>query len=179
MKENAFISTREFLQRVIDVCLDFLNESNDRSSKVLKFLQPDELMKKFDFGLGENPHNLESIVQDCAAALYYQVRTGKLTPHNPDVVLTSGSPNQGRHISIIARIWIWYQFIITAHWAHKLPNGINNQWSVSRNSEGTRTSESLQTAVDFWGPKSNIPNVTHRLLLCPPLTLWQSPLVIN
>lgn len=41
-------------------------------------MQPEELKKKFDFEIGQNPRNLESIIEDCGLALYYQVRTGKL-----------------------------------------------------------------------------------------------------
>ena len=79
VKENSFISTRDFLLRVIQVCLDFINESNDRSTKVVRFIQPEELLKKFDFEIGQNPRNLEQTIQDCAAALYHQVRTGECT----------------------------------------------------------------------------------------------------
>ena len=77
VKENSFVSTRDFLLRVIQVCLDFINESNDRSTNVLRFIQPDELKKRFDFEIGPHPRNLELIIQDCASALYHQVRTGK------------------------------------------------------------------------------------------------------
>ncbi|KAH9398284.1 glutamate decarboxylase gad1 [Tyrophagus putrescentiae] len=79
IKENSFIPTREFLQRVIQVCLDFICESNDRSTSVLRFKQPEELKKHFDFEIGKNPRNLESIIEDCALALYHQVRTAH--PH--------------------------------------------------------------------------------------------------
>ena len=77
MKENSSLSTREFLQRVIDICLEFIDESNDRSQPILRYYDPEEMKMKFNFDIGEEPLNLEQIVRDCAQALYYQVRTGK------------------------------------------------------------------------------------------------------
>lgn len=77
IKENSSLSTREFLQRVIDICLEFIDESNDRSRPILRYNDPDEMKTKFNFNIGKEPINLEQIVHDCAQALYYQVRTGK------------------------------------------------------------------------------------------------------
>ncbi|KAH9420767.1 glutamate decarboxylase gad1 [Dermatophagoides pteronyssinus] len=79
MKENSSLSTREFLQRVIDICLEFIDESNDRSQPILRYYDPEEMKMKFNFDIGEEPLNLEQIVRDCAQALYYQVRTAH--PH--------------------------------------------------------------------------------------------------
>lgn len=62
---------------MIDVCLEFIDESNDRSKPILRFNDPKEMKNKFNFDIGAEPRNLELIVQDCAQALYYQVRTGK------------------------------------------------------------------------------------------------------
>lgn len=44
---------------------------------MLQFIQPEEMKKQFDFEIGPNSRNLELIIQDCASALYHQVRTGK------------------------------------------------------------------------------------------------------
>lgn len=77
IKENSSLSTREFLQRVIDICLEFIDESNDRSRPILRYNDPDEMKTMFNFNIGKEPINLEQIVHDCAQALYYQVRTGK------------------------------------------------------------------------------------------------------
>lgn len=63
--------------RVVRCCLEFIDKSNDRNEKVLHFQQPEELLKKFDFEIGETPRNLESIIEDCARALANQVKTGK------------------------------------------------------------------------------------------------------
>ncbi|XP_046915209.1 glutamate decarboxylase isoform X2 [Dermatophagoides farinae] len=79
IKENSSLSTREFLQRVIDICLEFIDESNDRSRPILRYNDPDEMKTKFNFNIGKEPINLEQIVHDCAQALYYQVRTAH--PH--------------------------------------------------------------------------------------------------
>ncbi|OTF81881.1 hypothetical protein BLA29_004099 [Euroglyphus maynei] len=75
VKENSSLSTREFLQRVIDICLEFIDESNDRSQPILRYNDPEEMKTKFNFNIGKEPINLEQIVNDCAQALYYQVKT--------------------------------------------------------------------------------------------------------
>lgn len=77
IKEDSNIATKAFLQKVIDVCMQFIVESNDRSEPIVRFNDPEELKHKFDFEIGCEPRNLELIVNDCASALYYQVRTGK------------------------------------------------------------------------------------------------------
>lgn len=45
-------------------------------------MQPQELKKVFDFEIGPKPRNLELLIQDCASALYHQVRTGKWKKKN-------------------------------------------------------------------------------------------------
>ncbi|UXI17985.1 hypothetical protein NH340_JMT03928 [Sarcoptes scabiei] len=79
IKEDSNIATKAFLQKVIDVCMQFIVESNDRSEPIVRFNDPEELKHKFDFEIGCEPRNLELIVNDCASALYYQVRTAH--PH--------------------------------------------------------------------------------------------------
>ncbi len=77
MQENGYLPTREFLLKVIEICLEFIKESNDRSTKVLDFHQPNKLKELFDFEIPEGPLNIEQIINDCKEALRYQVKTGK------------------------------------------------------------------------------------------------------
>jgi hypothetical protein len=58
--------------------LDFIVQSNDRSTKILDFQQPHELVDKFDFHIPEDPQNLQSIIDDCQRTLVNQVKTGKI-----------------------------------------------------------------------------------------------------
>lgn len=82
INENGFEQTKEFLVKVIDICLDFIRQSNDRSSKVLDFHQPDQMKQLFDFSIPEKPLDIETVVNDCRQALKYQVKTGKSRSHS-------------------------------------------------------------------------------------------------
>ena len=44
---------------------------------VLRFQQPEDLLRSFDFKISAEPRDLESLIRDCASALYHQVRTGE------------------------------------------------------------------------------------------------------
>lgn len=77
IKEGSGEQTKEFLQKVIKLLLDFIVESNDRSNTVLDFQQPEDLFKKFSMDIPEEPMNLGAILTDCKKALDNQVRTGK------------------------------------------------------------------------------------------------------
>lgn len=77
IKEGSNEETKEFLRRLVELLLDFIVQSNDRSNKVLEFQQPHELVNKFDFVIPEDPQNLQTIIDDCQRTLVNQVRTGK------------------------------------------------------------------------------------------------------
>jgi glutamate decarboxylase len=79
VQENGYLPTREFLLKVIEMCLEFIKESNDRSTKVLDFHQPNKLKELFDFEIPDGPLNIEQIINDCKEALRYQVKTAH--PH--------------------------------------------------------------------------------------------------
>ncbi|XP_074593282.1 glutamate decarboxylase [Brevipalpus obovatus] len=79
IKEGSFETTKEFLLKVVEILLKFIEESNDRKKKVVEFHQPDEMQKIFDFSIPEKPHDLASILNDCRETLRYQVKTAH--PH--------------------------------------------------------------------------------------------------
>jgi hypothetical protein len=76
--ELASVETREFLQKVIDILLDYVNACNDRNEKVLDFHHPEEMKKLIDLQIAEQPVPLQQLIEDCALTLKYQVKTGEL-----------------------------------------------------------------------------------------------------
>lgn len=72
-------TTSDFLYAVVEILLDFVNQSNDRESHVLDFHHPQQITKAMDFSLPDKPMPLEQLVVDCRTALKYQVKTGH--PH--------------------------------------------------------------------------------------------------
>ena len=76
--ENATAETREFLQKVIDILLDYVNACNDRNEKVLDFHHPEDMKKLIDLQIAEQPVPLQQLIEDCAITLKYQVKTGEL-----------------------------------------------------------------------------------------------------
>ncbi|RWS23639.1 glutamate decarboxylase-like protein [Leptotrombidium deliense] len=75
LKDSGYQVTREFLLSVVEILIDFIKKSNDRSTKVVDFHQPDQLMQVFDFSIPEDPQNLDQLLVDCKDALKYQVKT--------------------------------------------------------------------------------------------------------
>lgn len=69
--------TREFLQKVVDILLDFVKDTNDRNVKVLEFHHPEEMQKLLDLRIPEQGLPLQQLINDCATTLKYQVKTGK------------------------------------------------------------------------------------------------------
>lgn len=74
---SAGPETREFLQQVVDVLLDFVKATNDRNEKVLEFHHPEDMKRLLDLDVPENGLPLQQLVQDCATTLKYQVKTGE------------------------------------------------------------------------------------------------------
>ena len=71
-------NTSEFLFAVLELLLDFIRKSRDRSSKVLDFHHPHTLLDMMSHCLDipEQPQNLGQILSDCKETLKYCVRTG-------------------------------------------------------------------------------------------------------
>ena len=62
-------TTSKFLYAVVEILLDFINQSNDRDSVVLDFHHPSQITKAMDFSLPDHPLPLDQLVADCRAAL--------------------------------------------------------------------------------------------------------------
>ncbi|VVD05402.1 unnamed protein product [Leptidea sinapis] len=71
-REDSNPQTREFLARVVDVLLDFIQQ-------ILEFKMPEEMQKMLDLNLPEDPLPLKQLLEDCKTTLKHQVKTGH--PH--------------------------------------------------------------------------------------------------
>lgn len=70
----------QFLLEVVDILTNYVKKTFDRSTKVLDFHHPHQLlegMEGFNLELSDQPESLEQILVDCRDTLKYGVRTGK------------------------------------------------------------------------------------------------------
>ena len=63
--------TSKFLYAVVEILLDFINQTNDRDSNVLDFHHPSQITKAMDFSLPDTGLSLDQLVLDCRASLRY------------------------------------------------------------------------------------------------------------
>ena len=70
-------NTREFLHRVIDILLDYISKSNDRTTKILDFHHPEQMKQSIDLDIPDQPLNLDQLLVDCKDTMKYGVKTGK------------------------------------------------------------------------------------------------------
>lgn len=78
--KNGEEQTVQFLLEVVDILLNYVRKTFDRSTKVLDFHHPHQLlegMEGFNLELSDHPESLEQILVDCRDTLKYGVRTGK------------------------------------------------------------------------------------------------------
>ncbi|KAB0398692.1 hypothetical protein E2I00_002718 [Balaenoptera physalus] len=68
--------TLAFLQDVMDILLQYVVKSFDRSTKVIDFHYPNELLQEYNWGLADQPQNLEEILMHCQTTLKYAIKTG-------------------------------------------------------------------------------------------------------
>merc|ERR1719361_2160760 len=61
--------TSKFLYAVVEILLDFINQTNDRDASVLDFHHPSQITKAMDFSLPDTVLSLDQLVLDCRAAL--------------------------------------------------------------------------------------------------------------
>lgn len=99
--DTAQAETREFLQKVTDILLDYVNATNNRDEKILEFHHPEDMKKLLDLDINENGAPLQQLIIDCATTLKYQVKTGefdielqKKFHHQREIVIFSPSMTQ-------------------------------------------------------------------------------------
>uniref|UniRef100_A0A8B9LWA4 Glutamate decarboxylase 1 n=1 Tax=Astyanax mexicanus TaxID=7994 RepID=A0A8B9LWA4_ASTMX len=77
--KNGEEPTIQFLLEVVDILTNYVRKTFDRSTKVLDFHHPHQLlegMEGFNLELSDQPESLEQILVDCRDTLKYGVRTG-------------------------------------------------------------------------------------------------------
>lgn len=67
--------TEDFVNRVVKKLVGFLEESNDRNSKIINFLPPAELKKKIDFSLPDKSDTLDGLLSHVDNVLKYSMKT--------------------------------------------------------------------------------------------------------
>lgn len=65
--------------KVVEILLEYVDQENDRDSKILDFKMPEELEQILDLELPEKGLTLGQLFKDCRTALRWQVKTGH--PH--------------------------------------------------------------------------------------------------
>jgi len=73
---EADCNTREFLKRVVDILLDYITKTNDRSTKILDFHHPEQMKQSIDLDIPDQPLNLDQLLVDCKDTMKYGVKTG-------------------------------------------------------------------------------------------------------
>ena len=71
----------QFLLELVGILTNYVRKTFDRSTKVLDFHHPHQLlegMEGFNLELSDQPESLEQILVDCRDTLKYGVRTGRL-----------------------------------------------------------------------------------------------------
>jgi glutamate decarboxylase len=72
--------TLAFLQDVMNILLQYVVKSFDRSTKVIDFHYPNELLQEYNWELADQPQNLEEILTHCQTTLKYAIKTGTVQP---------------------------------------------------------------------------------------------------
>jgi glutamate decarboxylase len=54
--------TRMFLQKIVEILLDYIREENDRSSKILEFHHPAEMLQILDLSIPDKPMTLSELL---------------------------------------------------------------------------------------------------------------------
>ncbi|XP_032821372.2 glutamate decarboxylase 1 [Petromyzon marinus] len=77
--KNGEEATVQFLLELMDILLSYIRKTFDRSTKILDFHHPHQLLEGiegFNLELSDSPESLEQILVDCRDTLKYGVRTG-------------------------------------------------------------------------------------------------------
>uniref|UniRef100_A0A8C3HQD0 Glutamate decarboxylase 2 n=1 Tax=Chrysemys picta bellii TaxID=8478 RepID=A0A8C3HQD0_CHRPI len=63
-------------RHVMDILLQYVVKSFDRSTKVIDFHYPNELLQEYNWELADQPQTLEEILLNCRTTLKYAIKTG-------------------------------------------------------------------------------------------------------
>ncbi|KAL1132080.1 hypothetical protein AAG570_010038 [Ranatra chinensis] len=62
--------------KLVEILLDFIKDTNDRKCKLLEFHHPEHMLTLLDLDLPDTGLPLQTLINDCATTLKYQVKTG-------------------------------------------------------------------------------------------------------
>lgn len=114
--KNGEEPTMQFLLEVVDILTNYVKKTFDRSTKVLDFHHPHQLLEGiegFNLELSDQPESLEQILVDCRDTLKYGVRTGKGFGTTFIVEETLTYPNRER---LVFFIFFKYKFNCICAW---------------------------------------------------------------
>ncbi|XP_019363499.1 PREDICTED: glutamate decarboxylase 2-like [Gavialis gangeticus] len=90
------VATMSFLQDVVDILLQYVAKSFDRSTKVIDFHYPNELLQEYNWELADQPQTLEEILLNCRTTLKYAIKTGNGPPRFPPAAAVIRRPAAAR-----------------------------------------------------------------------------------
>lgn len=73
----------------MDILLQYLVTNFDRSTKVIDFHYPNELLQDYNWELADQPQTLEEILLNCRTALKYAIKTGNSQVRNIPLIRLS------------------------------------------------------------------------------------------
>jgi len=112
---DNWTDTQKFLLSIVHVLLKYIKESNDRKTKLVEFHHPNELREILDLKIYDNPRDLESLINDCATVLKFQVKTGEKTQLIKWNIFNNLPLFQVIHIFSIKFlvVWIWFPWPVS------------------------------------------------------------------
>ncbi|KAF7283962.1 hypothetical protein GWI33_022785 [Rhynchophorus ferrugineus] len=132
--------TREFLQKLVDVLLDFIRATNDRNEKILDFHHPEDMQKLLDLKIPDQGVSLQQLIHDCATTLKYQVKTGHPRFFNQlscglDLISMAGewltaTANTNMFTYEIAPVFILMENVVMTHMREIIGNSWRNGDSI-------------------------------------------------
>lgn len=100
------VPTREFLLKIVDILVDYINDVNDRDEKVLHFKHPEEMLRLLKLDIPDEGVPLQNLIDDCSLTLKHQVKTGKkLVWFSLTDFLKTFSIFERVHVVIVCRVF--------------------------------------------------------------------------
>lgn len=78
-KSDASGETKDFLKKIVEILIDYVELCYDHNNHVLEYHEPDKLKELFDMHIPNEGVSLQHLITDCATVLKLGVKTGH--PH--------------------------------------------------------------------------------------------------
>ena len=69
--------TEDFINCVVKKLVEYIDTSNDRNTKVINFISPEDITKEINFELNDDRESLDGVLNHVDSILKYVVKTGK------------------------------------------------------------------------------------------------------